>query len=97
MKSYYVYIMASKKDGVLYVGITNDLVRRVYEHRNDLTKGFTSRYYVHRLVYFEETDDIGAAIDREKQLKKWKRDWKIRLIEKENPEWDDLYDEIANL
>ena len=94
MKSYYVYIMASKKHGVLYVGMTSDIKRRVYEHKNGLTEGFTEKYLVHRLVYFETTPDVNAAIAREKQLKRWKRQWKIELIEKENPEWQDLYDDL---
>lgn len=92
---YYVYIMASKKNGTLYIGITNDLIRRVYEHRNDLIDGFTRRYGIHKLIYFEQTDDVLSAIQREKQLKKWHRKWKVDLIEQENPEWRDLYDEIT--
>ncbi len=94
LKTYYVYIMASKKHGVLYVGMTSDIKRRVYEHRNGLIEGFTRRYFVHRLVYFEMTTDVNAAIAREKQLKRWKRQWKIELIEKDNPDWRDLYDEL---
>ncbi len=94
LKTYYVYIMASKKHGVLYVGMTSDIKRRVYEHRNGLIEGFTRRYFVHRLVYFEITTDVNAAIAREKQLKRWKRQWKIELIEKDNPDWRDLYDEL---
>jgi putative endonuclease len=94
MKSYYVYIMASKKNGVLYVGMTSDMKRRVYEHKNGLADGFTKKYFVHNLVYFESTADSNAAIAREKQLKRWKRQWKIELIEKENPEWRDIYDDL---
>ncbi|MGZ6004607.1 MAG: GIY-YIG nuclease family protein [Candidatus Saccharimonadales bacterium] len=90
MKSYYVYILASKKDGVLYIGVTNNLERRVWEHKNGVEDGFTKKYMVHRLVYFEQTENIEAAIVREKKLKKWKRSWKISLIEKNNPEWNDL-------
>jgi len=90
-KQFYVYILASKKNGTLYTGVTNDLVRRVYEHKNNLVKGFTRKYDVHRLVYFENTDDINAAISREKCIKKWKRAWKIKLIERNNPGWKDLY------
>ena len=90
-KQYCVYILASKKNGTLYIGVTNNLLRRVYEHRNNSIDGFTRKYGVHRLVYYETTDDIESAITREKQLKKWKRDWKIEMIEKCNPEWDDLY------
>ena len=92
MKHYYVYILASKRNGTLYIGVTNDIVRRVYEHKNDLIEGFTKKYSVHRLVYFEETSDIESAILREKRLKKWNRKWKLELIEKENPNWEDLYD-----
>ncbi|MGE5297603.1 MAG: GIY-YIG nuclease family protein [Acidobacteriaceae bacterium] len=88
---YFVYILASKKNGVLYIGVTNNLTKRVYEHKQDFVKGFTKQYIVHDLVYFEETESIEAAIKREKQLKKWNRDWKVKLIEKENPNWEDLY------
>jgi putative endonuclease len=88
---YYVYILASKPRGTLYVGVTNDIVRRVYEHRSDSVDGFTKTYGVHALVYFETTDNIESAIRREKRLKKYPRDWKINLIERENPHWDDLY------
>lgn len=88
---YYVYILASKKNGTLYIGVTSDLVKRIYEHKNDLVDGFTKQYAVHDLVYFEATESVESAIVREKQLKKWNRAWKIRLIEKSNPEWRDLY------
>lgn len=94
MKSYYVYILASKTKGTLYVGVTRDLVRRIWEHRNDLVSGFTKRYNIHRLVYFEQTNDILSAIKREKQLKNWHRRWKIDLINQDNPTWSDLYTEI---
>ena len=94
MKNYFVYIMASQKHGTLYIGVTNDLKKRVYEHKNDLTDGFTRKYQVHRLVYFESTNDVSAAITREKQMKRWKRQWKIELIEKDNPEWRDLYKDL---
>ena len=87
-----VYIMASKPYGTLYIGVTSDLMKRVWEHKNDLVEGFTKEYGVHRLVYFEMLEDMESAIQREKQLKKWNRDWKIELIEKDNPEWTDLYD-----
>jgi len=90
--TYHVYLMASGKNGTLYVGVTDDLVRRVYEHRTNAVDGFTRQYDVHHLVWFEATDDITTAIRREKQLKNWKRDWKIALIEQTNPEWLDLYD-----
>ena len=92
--SYYVYILESKRNGTLYVGVTNNLVRRVYEHRNGLVDGFTKKYGVKDLVYFEETNDVKEAIIREKRLKTWKRKWKIELIEKSNPNWLDLYNEI---
>ncbi len=87
---YYVYILASKKNGTLYIGVTNDLERRMHEHRAGLIRGFTKKYDVHMLVYFEETSDIDAALNREKCLKKWNRAWKIRLIEEANPNWQDL-------
>ncbi len=77
MNQYFVYIMASQKNGTLYIGVTNDLIRRVYEHRNDLVDGFTKKYKAHSLVYYEEANDINAAISREKMLKKWRRDWKV--------------------
>lgn len=86
-----VYILASKRNGTLYIGVTSDLITRVWQHKNDITEGFTKRYGVHRLVYYETTDDIAAAITREKQLKKWRRDWKLQLIERLNPNWDDLW------
>jgi len=92
---YYVYILASRRDGAIYLGITNDLVRRVYEHRSKAVRGFTSRYNIARLVWFEAYDDPVSAISREKELKKWKRAWKTRLIEAENPQWVDLYETIC--
>ncbi len=91
---YWVYLMASGKCGTLYVGVTNNLMRRVFEHRSGAVKGFTDRYRVHRLVWFESTPSIEAAIVKEKQIKNWKREWKIALIEKANPEWRDLYDTL---
>lgn len=96
MKQYYVYILASKKNGTLYIGITNNLVRRVYEHMEGLIEGFTKKYDLKSLVYYEITNDINEAIKREKALKKWLRKWKIELIENMNPEWKDLYYEITN-
>jgi putative endonuclease len=93
--SYYVYILASKIGGTLYIGVTNDLVRRIYEHREKMADGFTKKYNINRLVYYEPHSDIEAAIVREKQMKKWNRAWKIRLIEEDNPNWDDLYNRIA--
>ncbi|HWM49680.1 MAG TPA: GIY-YIG nuclease family protein [Xanthobacteraceae bacterium] len=92
---YCVYILASKIGGTLYIGVTSDLVRRVYEHKSDIVAGFTRRYGVHRLVYYEIHQDIEEAIRQEKQLKKWNRAWKIQLIEQNNPNWDDLYQSIA--
>ena len=89
-KSYYVYILASKKNGTLYIGITNNLARRVYEHKEYLIPGFTSKYKVSQLVYFEEMEDAYQAISREKQLKEWRRSKKIDLITKLNPNWVDL-------
>jgi putative endonuclease len=86
MKHYYVYIMASKMNGVLYIGVTDNLIRRVFEHKNGLAEGFTKKYFIHRLVYFEETNDVKNAILREKQMKRWKRKWKVQLIENQNPE-----------
>lgn len=93
---YYVYILASQPNGTLYIGVTNDLIRRVYEHKTDAADGFTKRYGVHRLVYFETTENIESAIRREKRLKKYSRDWKINLIAGENPSWDDLYPQVAS-
>lgn len=90
-RAYYVYILASARNGTLYVGFTNDLIRRVYEHRNDLIRGFTQQYGVHRLVYFQETPDVESAIAREKQIKNWRRSWKLKLIEDSNPDWSDLW------
>jgi putative endonuclease len=87
----YVYILSSQRNGTLYIGVTSDLIKRIYQHRNNLSEGFTKKYKVHRLVYFETTPSITGAIQREKQLKQWRRQWKIELIEKDNPEWMDLY------
>jgi putative endonuclease len=94
--AYWVYILASKPGGTLYVGVTNDLVRRTYEHRNGIAAGFTRRYGVKTLVYFEQYDDPAIAIQREKNIKHWSREWKIDLIVAANAEWRDLYDEIAS-
>ena len=93
-KSYFVYILASQRNGTLYIGVTSDLVRRIYEHKNDIIKGFSQKYQVHDLVYFEQTNDINEGIRREKQLKAWNREWKLNLIERTNPEWDDLYNTL---
>jgi putative endonuclease len=95
-RSYWVYILASDIGGALYIGVTNDLVRRIYEHRTNAISGFSQRYAVHRLVYFEQFDQIEFAIQREKRLKKWKRAWKVALIEKTNPDWIDLFPGIAS-
>lgn len=91
----YTYILASQRNGTLYVGVTANLIKRVYEHKTKIIKGFTADYGVDKLVYFEEFSEIGAAIHREKLLKEWKRKWKVALIEKQNPTWRDLYDEIS--
>jgi len=93
-KSYYVYMLASQKYGTLYIGVTSHLLNRIYQHKQNLVPGFTSKYKVHQLIYFEEHIDIHEALLREKQLKKWHRDWKINLIEQNNPEWVDLYYEL---
>jgi putative endonuclease len=89
-----VYIMASQRNGTLYIGVTSNLLKRVWQHKHDVVPGFTSRYAVHMLVYYQQTEEIFSAIAREKQLKKWNRAWKIRLIEEMNPYWNDLYDSI---
>jgi putative endonuclease len=86
-----VYILASKRNGTLYIGVTSDLVKRVWQHKNDVVEGFTKKYGVHTLVYYEMHANMAEAIRREKQLKKWNRAWKIELIEKENPQWLDLW------
>jgi putative endonuclease len=92
---FYVYLTASRKHGTLYLGVTNNLVRRIHEHKTKATPGFTSQYNVVRLVWYEVYDDPTNAITREKDIKKWRRDWKIRLIEEENPDWSDLYPSIT--
>jgi putative endonuclease len=89
-RTYYVYILASKRNGTLYIGVTNNLERRIYEHKNKLMKGFTSEYNINQLVYYEHTNSIESALQREKALKVWKRAWKIKLIESNNPPWSDL-------
>lgn len=94
-ENFYVYIMTNRRHGTLYVGVTSDLRKRVYEHKNEIVKGFTSKYHLHKLVYYEVHDSAESAILREKRLKKWKREWKIQLIEKRNPEWRDLTEEIT--
>ncbi|TFV39337.1 GIY-YIG nuclease family protein [Bradyrhizobium frederickii] len=93
--AYYVYLLASKKYGTLYIGVTNDIIRRIHEHKSKVAAGFSKRYCVDRLVWFEIYDDPLTAITREKELKKWRREWKVRLIEEKNPQWIDLYPQIA--
>ncbi len=94
-KRFWVYMMASKKNGTLYIGVTSDLIKRVYEHRNGLIEGFTKEYRIHNLVWYEEYGSAESAIVREKQMKEWKREWKINRIRDINPEWNDLYDVIT--
>ena len=94
-KAYYVYILATERYGTLYVGVTSDIVKRVWEHREGFVDGFTKKYGVKRLVWFEAHEDVTAAITREKQIKKWNRSWKIELIQASNPHWHDLYDGLT--
>ena len=94
MKNYYIYILSNKRNGTLYIGVTSNLIKRIQEHKNKLVDGFTKKYNVDKLVYYEQTEQINSALAREKALKKWNREWKINLIEKENPNWNDLYDSI---
>ena len=94
-KTYYVYITASKRNGTLYIGVTSNLKKRIYEHKESLLDGFTKKYKVNKLVYFETTNDISSAIQREKRMERWKRKWKLKLIEKENPCWIDLYNNLG--
>ncbi|MFZ3136096.1 MAG: GIY-YIG nuclease family protein [Thermodesulfovibrionales bacterium] len=95
MKKFYVYILCSKRNGTLYTGVTSNLVKRVYEHKNNLVDGFTKKYNVHNLVWYEVYESVESAINRERQIKKWKRVWKLELIEKYNPHWNDLYESIC--
>ena len=95
MRTPCVYILASKPDGTLYIGVTSNIAQRVWEHKNDLVEGFTKRYRVHRLVWYEAHGSMESAFIREKALKKWNRRWKTELIEKDNPMWLDLYDEVC--
>ena len=90
----YIYILTNKPNGTLYIGVTSDLIKRVYEHKNSIHEGFTKKYNTKNLVYYEVYENIEEAIKREKQLKKWNRDWKIKLITDFNPQWDDLYERI---
>lgn len=92
--SYWVYILSSHRNGTLYIGVTNNLIRRVWEHKHKLVEGFTNKYEVHHLVYYELHENAEAAITREKQIKKWKRLWKLNIIEEKNPTWKDLYNDI---
>jgi putative endonuclease len=94
-RQYYVYILTTSKNSALYTGVTNDLIRRVNEHKHDIVQGFTKIYRVHKLVYYDSVEDIIAAMEREKQIKSWNRDKKIDLINEFNPDWHDLYDEIS--
>ena len=94
MKNYYVYILSNQRNTTLYIGITSNLIKRIWEHKNKAVRGFTEKYNVTRLVYYECYDDTEEALLREKRLKKWKRNWKIELIEKMNPEWKDLYENL---
>jgi len=93
-KVFSVYIMTNRRQGTLYVGVTNSMRHRIWQHKNNLIKGFTSKYDLHRLVFFENYESIQTAIEREKQIKNWKRQWKIELIESVNPQWRDLYEEV---
>ena len=92
---YYVYILASSRYGTLYVGVTSNLPKRIWQHKSDLVDGFSREYQTHDLVWFEQHEDVMAAITREKQIKKWNRDWKVNLIQSKNPEWKDLFAEIV--
>ncbi|MFZ2153675.1 MAG: GIY-YIG nuclease family protein [Candidatus Moraniibacteriota bacterium] len=92
MKQYCVYILTNKTNKVLYIGVTGNLPRRIYEHKNKIIKGFTEKYNADKLVYFEQTENVMSALDREKQLKNWHRKWKVELIDKFNPDWKDLFD-----
>ena len=95
-KQFYVYILASKRNGTLYTGVTSNLIQRVWQHKHNMVKGFTKKYNVKILVYFEVHPNAESAIIREKQIKKWRRAWKLQLIEKKNPDWKDLYDTFTN-
>ena len=95
MRTYYVYMMANTHNNVLYIGVTNNLIRRVYEHKNNLIDGFTKKYNCHKLVWFQQTNDVIAAITQEKRMKKWKREYKENVIRDMNPEWKDLYNDLV--
>jgi putative endonuclease len=94
-KQFFVYMMASQKNGTLYIGVTSDLKKRVWEHKNNVIEGFTEKYDVHDLVWYEPHENAESAITREKQMKEWKRDWKIKRIEEMNPNWNDLFDRVC--
>ena len=94
-EQFFVYIMTNKKNGTLYIGVSNNLSARVWEHKQNISEGFTKKYSLYSLVYFEQYTDIRLAIEREKQMKKWRRKWKLQLIEKVNPDWKDLYEDIV--
>jgi len=93
--AYYVYIICNKRNGTLYTGVTSDLIKRVYEHKHKLVEGFTKQHAIDKLVWYEPHEDIHAAINREKLIKKWKREWKLELVDKSNPRWNDLYDNLT--
>jgi putative endonuclease len=95
MKESYVYILCNKQNGTLYIGVTSDLIKRIYEHKNNLIDGFSKKYHVHHLVWYELHETAVGAILREKQIKKWNRQWKLNLIERDNPEWNDLYETVC--
>ncbi|MDW7771675.1 MAG: GIY-YIG nuclease family protein [Desulfobulbaceae bacterium] len=95
MKYFYVYILSSKRNGTLYTGMTSNLIKRTYEHKNGMVEGFTKKYRVHNLVWYEVHESAESAIRREKQIKKWQREWKMKLIEKDNPGWLDLFETIS--
>jgi len=97
MKTYYVYMMSNKLNNVLYIGVTNDIIRRVHEHKNNLTEGFTNKYNCHKLVWYQQTQDVNSAIIQEKRMKKWKREYKENIINDMNPEWNDLYEGLVNM
>jgi len=94
MRPFYVYILCSRRNGTLYTGVTSDLIKRIYEHKNNLVDSFTKKYGIHRLVWYEIHGSADTAIQREKQIKKWERTWKLQLIEKDNHDWEDLYDKL---
>ena len=95
LRNYYVYILTNKRNGALYIGVTSDLIKRVWQHKNNIFEGFSKKYKTHHLVYFEEYTSIELALNREKRLKNWQRSWKLELIESSNPYWKDLYDAIV--